>query len=267
MNATSPIEPARWTARRWLYAIATVFLAQVALIFFLAEKPPRLLRAPQFRTAINLALEPQSEEQLAQLPALDDPTLFALPNLEGFSGAAWLTFAPLEHHFSDWTNSTHWLELDPAGLGKTFLAAVNANRTAPLLIANSPLPSLSTPRPSLTNETLIARSEVTIEGDLARRPLLNPILLPPWPHSNILANTIIQLLVDADGDVLPPTLLVPSGHAAADQFALRQAASARFQPLGGIGQSATASPQVTWGKAIFKWHTIPPSLTNTFSGP
>jgi len=265
MNAATPTDTTRWTPRRWFYAIAAAFLVQIALIFFAAEKPPRLPHGPQFRTGIYLAPESGSEQPLTLSPALSDPTLFALPNLYGFSGAAWLTFAPLEHHFTDWTNSTHWLELDTTSLGKTFLGAVATNTDQPLLIANSPLPPLPNIRPRLTNEPPLARSDLTIEGDLARRRLLTPIALPSWAHSNILSHTVIQMFVDADGDVLPPILLSSSGHPPADQFALKKAAAARFQPLDPKGQPATEIPQITWGKVIFKWHTIPPLATNTIS--
>src|SRR5947208_15305920 len=99
MNA-APLETVRWPPRRWAYAIASVLLAQVALIFLLCERPHRLSRGPQFRTTITLAVGPSSEHTLAQLPTLSDPTLSALPNLHGFSGGAWLIFKPMEHHFT-----------------------------------------------------------------------------------------------------------------------------------------------------------------------
>jgi hypothetical protein len=264
----APIEPVRWTPRRWLYAIASVFLAQLALILFFSESLRRVPHGPQFRTAINLAVDPASEQKLSQLPALSDPTLSALPNLHGFSGAAWLIFPPMQHQFTDWTNSAHWLEIDAGGLGKTFLSFVRSNTTAPLLIADKPLPSLTGPRLLLTNQPLAEHSEVRIEGELAGRQLLNPMPLRSWPYSEILTNTEVQLLVDVDGETLPATLLSSCGYADADQYALKVAANSRFQPLRGKGGTSATSGQVTWGKMIFQWHTtLPASASTLSSGP
>jgi TonB family protein len=264
---TAPLEFVAWPWRRWFYCVGLVFLTQVVVIFFLAERPSPPSPGPQFRTRIKLAVDPASEQPLAGLPALSDPTLFALPNLHGFSGAAWLTFPPLEQHFTDWSEPPHWLELDPARLGKDFLASVGTNIAAPLLVADKPLPSLPGPNPVLTNGPATLRSEIRIEGDLARRALLRPAVLPSWAHSDILTNTVVQLLVDANGDPQLRTLLSSCGHSEADQFALKLAASARFQPLPNEGGREAPSSSVTWGKMIFQWHTIPLPATNTLSTP
>lgn len=263
---TAPLEPVRWQPRRWLYLVSLVFLVQVALIFLLAEHPSGSAHAPQVRMAINVAADPMSEEQLAQLPALDDPTLFALPSLHGFSGAAWLSYTPMEHQFADWTNSAYWLELETAPLGKTFLDFVNTNAAAPLLIADKPLPAPPNAAPRLTNEPLASRSELHIEGDLARRTLLNPLPLPSQSHSNILANTEVQLLVDSEGETLPATLLSSCGVVEADQFALKFAATARFDPLRTNELAPGSFRQLTWGKMVFRWHTVPPLPIKTSAG-
>src|SRR5438552_5810724 len=117
VNAAS-VEPVQWPRRRWFYAIGMVFLVQVGLIFFVAERPRQAQSPPPFGSVINLAMDPQTEAQLAQLPELSDPTIFALPNMHGFSGGAWLKFTPDEHHFMDWTQPECWLALVPTSLGK-----------------------------------------------------------------------------------------------------------------------------------------------------
>ena len=266
MNTASP-EFVAWPWRRWLYRIGLVFSAQVALIFFLAERPKPPAPGPQFQTQIKLATDPASEQLLASLPVLSDPTLFALPNLQGFSGRAWLTFPPLQQSFSDWSEPPRWLELDTARLGKDFLACVSTNITAPLLVADKPLPTLTGPSLVLTNGPAASRSEVRIEGDLARRPLMRPVVLRSWEHADILTNTVVQLLVDAYGDPLLHALLSSCGDNEADQFALQLAAHARFQSLPIEGGRGGPSSSVTWGKMIFQWHTIPALATNGLRAP
>ena len=263
----APLEAIPWPWRRWFYAVAFVFFAQVGLIFFVAERPGKAHRAPQFHTVINLAVDSSSQRHLAQLPILDDPTLFALPNLHGFSGAAWLTFAPVQHHFTDWSEPPRWLELENTALGKTFLGFVNTNLLAPLRIAEKPLPSFSSPMFSGTNELLARRSEIRFEGDLALRSLLEPLALPSWPHADVLTNTVVQLLVDANGDTECGTLLSSCGANEADQLALKLAAHTRFQSLRENGGPQALSGQITWGKMIFRWHTIPVVATNAISPP
>jgi len=263
----SPLEHTAWSRKRWIYSIGLVFLAQVVLVVLLTQpsQPPQT--PPRFKTRINLAVDSWSEQQLAGMAALSDPTLFALPNLHGFSGAAWLTFAPLEHHFTDWRESERWLEMDISSLGKSFLSFVKTNTPAPLLIADKPLPSPPGPNPRLTNSPIATRSEVRIEGDLAQRGLLRPLAVPSWPHPEILTTTVVQLLVDANGDVQSQTLLLSCGSKEADQAALKLAASAQFRAVPRNGAPQAAISQITWGQLVFQWHTIPLATTNINISP
>ena len=101
-----------------------------------------------------------------------------------------------------------------------------------------------------------ANSTLRVADDLANRRLLNPPELQPWAAADLLTNTVVQVLVNAEGNVVTHTLLAPgSGDPKADQRALALARTARFQPLRG------AAPALTLGVLIFEWRTVP--LTNT----
>jgi len=77
----------------------------------------------------------------------------------------------------------------------------------------------------------------------------------PTASADLLTNTVVQVLVDADGNVVSPALLPPgSGDSRADQRALEVARTARFQPLRG------SSPALTVGVLVFEWRTV--ALTN-----
>lgn len=252
----------RWTARRWAWALVLSLGIQVALLFYLGQRPKRPPPPPGFGADISLAADPWSAEQLARLPTLSDPTLFALPSQHGFSGKAWLSFAPLAHEPAPWTEPPCWLGVSTQELGRVFSALLATNARAPLLVADKPMPRLvgaDVPVPSLP---LRSRSALRLTGDLAHRRLLAPLELPPWPHTDILSNSVVQALVDADGRVLTTTLRQGSGSAEADQHALRQATGARFEPSP-RDASGAAQANLARGRLVFQWHTVPPAATNT----
>ena len=82
---SAPVEPRPWTAGRWWTTIIGVFALQAALGVLLEDrspvKPREPVSAPTFRFA---------SQQTGDLLAIQDPTLFALPHRDGFSGEAWL---------------------------------------------------------------------------------------------------------------------------------------------------------------------------------
>jgi hypothetical protein len=109
-------------------------------------------------------------------------------------------------------------------------------------------------------------SELRVEGELARRPLITRPALRSWTNSDLLSNTVVRLLVDAHGYPQTATLLSGSGSVEADQFALRTAAQARFAPLPRLAVRPSAS-RLEWGNLIFEWHTLLPADTNTLTLP
>jgi len=262
MNSAT-LEPVRWTRRRWLYAVAAVFLLQAGLVFLLGNRPQRLPEPPIFRTAIQMLTDPKV--RIDSLPGMDDPTLLALPSLRGFSGPAWLTFPPLEYQPAEWVEPPHWLPLDSNALSSTFSKFVRTNLISPPLIADKPLPPLPRYEPNFPNEPLPAQSRLRLEGGLAARPLLAPLELPSWANSEILSNTTVQAAVDAAGFTFSAVLLDRSGSKEADLHALKLASAARFRPLPRGQRAPDGGGPMTWGRFVFQWHTLPPPATNLSS--
>ncbi len=251
-------DPPRWSRQHWFSAILATIVVQVALVFYFGGRSQTPPPAPRFATFIYAAADPWSAHQLAELPVFSDPTLFALPDLKGFSGSAWLLFAPMEHRLTDWTEPARWLPLDKAGLGQSFALLAATNVTQPLLIGDKALPRPTGLDVSIPNEPFATQSILRLEGDLASRRLLSSLDLPSWPSTGLVSNTVVQLLVDAAGYPLAATLLTESGSKEADQHALTQASAARFEPLRPLG--AKPNPDLSWGKMVFRWATAP--LTN-----
>jgi hypothetical protein len=253
----------RWSNRKWLLTIFLVFLLQLALIIYLGERPSIPLPPPRFLTSIQLAADPLSEEQIANSPTLSDPTLFALPQPKSFSGDAWFTFSPLDHTFVDWDEPHRWLELDTNRLGMDFSSLVERREGQPWLIADKPMPPLAgieiltTPQPIRTNSVL------RVGGELANRALVRPIELPSWANSDILTNSVAQIIVDSHGFAVSAILLSSSGLAEADQYALRIASSAQFVPLPPKEVKDNSANSLLFGRLAFEWHTVPPRMTNT----
>jgi hypothetical protein len=247
-------EPKRdegWSRRRWLTLIALVFAAHVGLIFIFGAKKQIVPRAVENVPQLQLA------DNDNELIALDDPTLFALPNAKDFAAAVWLKPPAIAPPDFRWTEPPRWLALADGKLGATFVQFMQTNRFAALPFDFKPPLQLSQPV-SPVEPALAQTSTLQITGDLEQRRLLNRLDLPSWPYANVIAPSKVQVLVNAAGDVVSPVLLPPDHgftaadyYAAADQRALELARTARFAP----------ATRATFGQLIFNWHTVPPNTT------
>jgi hypothetical protein len=239
-----------WSKRKWFIVIAIIFAAHIAIIFTLGERkqivPRPVTNVPNLKLADNSG----------QMLALDDPTLFALPHLEGFAGPALRIQQLGQFRRQDWTEKPRWLEMPAENLGATFSRFMQTNYFAGHPLNFKPQPKLNTPP---AEPVLAQNSTLKIVGGLTQRRLLNEIDLPSLQYSDVIAPSKVQVLVDTSGDVVSAVLL-PSensieaaGRAAiGDTTALQIALKLRFAP----------SSQLTLGKLIFNWHTVPIAATN-----
>jgi hypothetical protein len=207
--------------------------------------------------------------------ALNNATLYSLPNEDGFAGQMWIT---LPHaggfHPQDWTEKPRWLaetdSLAVAGLVTSFNQFTRTNQFAEFHFEYHLPPRLMVP--ALPAESPFAPgSTLQIEGDIAKRPLLNPLPLPTWPSTDVIAPSKVQVLVDSAGDVISAVLMPqenflgsaapgdPGAGQQADARALELARAARFAPLpssaGNLAPGSVAGSSV--GLLIFNWQTAP----------
>jgi hypothetical protein len=261
------LEFIRWSGRRWTLTIAAAMVIQVGLLAWLGRGLRFQSTPPEIKTSISLAGDPWLTEQIQRLPLYRDPTLFALPNLQGFSGSAWLRFTPLENTPRDWTERARTLPLDPRQLALAFQPFAATDLPGPLLTADRPILRITGTDAFVPTQPVAGRSEVSLDGPLAARALLTPSELPSWQHRDILSNSVVQLSVLATGEPFSAVLLSGSGRAEADQAALNFATSARFSPLDERpGAPATMEGPMISGRMIFRWHTLPIVPTNTIPG-
>jgi len=241
-----------WSRRRWLAWVTLVFAAQVAIISALGEKhfPPRrvVTNVPQ----ITLA------DGANELIVLNDPTLFALPHPMEFASAFRVQTPALKPPSFRWTEPSGWLPLSSNVLGAVFDEFMQTNRfTGFKLQLKSPLEFSIPVAP--TEPALAPASTLRIEGDLAQRRLLDPVLVPSLPYPDVIAPSRVQVLVDAAGNVVSAVVLPPDNpqesagrYEGADRRALELARTARFAP----------GSRLTLGRLIFNWHTVPLPATN-----
>jgi hypothetical protein len=241
-----------WSRQRWLKFVALVFAAQVALIFALGEKqfpPPRAVtNVPQFTLA----------DSADEMIALDDPTLFALPHEDSFAPAVPGQMLVVTNSSFRWTEPPGEL-LSPAveSLGAVFTRFMQTNQFATINLNFKPEPELSEPVLPL-QPAFAENSTLRVEGELAQRKWLNPLSLLSWPYADVIAPSRVQVLVDAEGDVVSAVLLPPDNlgevhDSDADARALELARSLRFAP----------SSSLTFGQLIFDWRTVAPPATNS----
>lgn len=239
-----------WTRQRWWTLVLLVFAAHIGFILAFGDRQPVPPRPGSPVTVLNLA---HSESELL---ALNDPTMFALPSLHGVAGQAWLKTPVIAFNPFRWTEAPRLLPLQPDHLGHAFGRFMQTNSFARLVFESKPEPaalllvSLELTDPPPTNSAL------RINGELANRRWLNPPALRSWSGTDLLTNTVVQALVNPDGNVFSATLLVPVGTGTNDQnaaeYALQIVRGARFAP-----DRSIARP--TLGTLIFEWHTKPPS--------
>lgn len=237
-----------WSGTRWFAVLLIAFTVQVGFIMTFAEKKPA--RPLPVTNVPKLSLADNSDERLA----LDNPTLFALPQQRDFPIESGLKPNEVKSPSFRWTEPPRWLPLSADGLGAVIGNFLQTNVTAKLSLDFKPVPELSAP--GLPVEPALAQnSTMQIEGELAHRALPFEMSLTNWPYPDVLAPSVVQVLVNPAGNVISAVVLPPEnglaadGHyAVADQRALELARSLSFKP----------APQPTVGKIIFNWHTVPP---------
>jgi TonB family protein len=257
MNAAQTTPPA-WPGRRWWLAVAIIFAGQIGLVFWLGERGPLVARPPAAAPVVRLA-----GAEAIELLQLQDPTLFARPHWDVFSGPAWLNVGtnqlPPEVELPE---APRWLELATAELGAAFdrFSQTNEPELPGLLPRTKPELTMPPPVPLVFASE---QSSCRVEGDLAGRRLLTPLEPPGIEHTDILNDSVVQLMVDADGRPLSVTLLSSSGLTAADTNALALARAARFAPLYGNGPERHSDAlALTWGQMIFEWAVHAPGVSS-----
>ena len=260
---------------RWTAAVAIVFLLHVVLIFtFGARKSSH--PAP-VRHVPSLELVAESPDDWL---TLNDATLFALPGNNGFAASMWMEMPPIPIQPQGWTEEPHWLSpsnsIQMGGLVSTFNRFVQTNHFAGIHFEFNLPPEAAAPE-TPTQPPIAQYSTLQIQGEIAKRRLLTSVHLPSWPDSDVDAPSIVQVLVDAAGNVVSAVLLPQENmspanswepslthNTKADPWAVGLARTLRFSPLpSGDAAGSGALSRLTIGELVFNWRTVPIPVTTT----
>jgi TonB family protein len=248
-----------WSRRRSWSTVLGLSALQIALLYWFSARGPVQPRpaapAPRLRWAGAAA---------GELLALGDPTLFAQSHAHGFSGAPWMRIPVPEYQAPAWSEPPRWLALDAPQLGADFHLYVQTNQPVPRGFSVQPEAQLAAPDTEETAPATAAPSALRIEGALAARHLRTPPRLRAWEHTDLLTNSVVQVLVNADGDVVSSVLIRSSGLTAADDRALAVARAAQFSAssAGSAAVPSASEPLLTFGILVFEWQTLPLPATN-----
>ncbi len=240
---------------KFLAAIAIAFALQVGLLFWASDRTTVIPAKPNPRPAYRLG-----DSRAPELIALEDPTLFVLPHVSGFSGDAWMKMPKLSFQSKPWssTEPLRWLA-NPTGLGKTLNEYIQSHPHASFPIAMMPEAAVTFPTIAPTPR-LWPPSTLRIRGDLANRRFLNPPSLPFAVEA--VTNSVVEVLIDPDGETFSAVLSARSGSTNnLDDLALRIARASRFESIEPIGPDRASRPAPEWmqGTMIFQWQPQPPT--------
>jgi TonB family protein len=205
---------------------------------------------------------PATSRLLANSFFATDPTLFSSASLHSFSGPAWLRIGPTTYSMPELDNPVRRLELDVEHLGALSQSSLS-RLPLPLLPGTLAAPKVEQ-APFLRVELPVVRTQsvARLTGSLAARASEPPSGLHRWPAPADLAmpmvsNSVVEMAIDPDGEVVAARVLTRSGVEAADAEALRTARAMHFLPL------ASRAPAMEWGSLIIDWQTALPPDTNT----
>ena len=256
----------KWPRTKWRKIISLLFVMQILLAWVLSEKskPTHLPKhsGPSVSWINNVTyFNPINY----YLNLLLNPTLFALPNTNNFSGDAWIKLPPLQFQTSEWIDSVSGIGLNVTNMGISF---------AQEILGRSPISSVSSdsikPRYLellLLNPLPLKESYYSVLGPLDSYSNSLPSHLPSWPYQEnfLLSNTIVQVWINDQGNVVSSVLESGCGLKEADQYALNQAKWARFDRKTLWDTNAT-NQTPTWqsSRIIFYWNTTNTLVTNGF---
>jgi hypothetical protein len=238
---------------RWLLCLALVFTLQLALIFWLSDTPPPPVRKSVPAPTLHLAGKSSYE-----LLALSDPTLFALPHSQGFSGKAWIKSSLVPKRSFEWKEEPHWLTISRDEVPRAPKQETPTDGFQTLQMVTSL--ERETPPVSVSSTSRFRqKSELRLEGAIARQEVRNVPELPSWPYVENFTNTVIGVMVNPAGLVISPALLSRSGSKDADDYGLRLARQLQFKAntLAGTGTRGTSQSNFIWGELVFQWHVLP----------
>lgn len=236
------IDPVPWSRRRLIWCVFLMASLQVALIWRFSDM--RVIAPTTVSDTAVVRYIPTSADPGREWFHLDDPALFALIHPHGFSGTAWLRLTPFPFQLTNRVEPPEWLEASAGEFARDlaqFSYVEEPSWIAAVRNWSSPFPN-----PPQSTAARVAQPHLRIEGGLEGRPLISSGALPAGDPERA-SKCVVQVAVDAAGDVISHHIAASSGSPIADQQAREFARTARFAPVD------DDSASVTFGYLVFHW--------------
>lgn len=248
----------RWSRERWGVTVLMVLAFHLgALLLFSARRETNPVRTEQ-PPSVRWLTAPADARIVLNSLLDNDPTLLAAVNPGGFSGAAWLRPTALKFEIGEWNDTERSLAPPPRSPASRSVAE---NELARLVLDPARKPFTPVPNPTVAQPALRDSSRMSVEGPLAGRKLLNAPPLKAWPHSDLLTDSRVHVLVNREGLIFSRRLnnngLRQPAQRAADEFAHQVAGTLRFEPLSDSSRPGTDA--FTEGELVFQWLSVEPT--------
>ena len=258
MNGDPPESPS-WSRQRWTGVVIVILALHLGALFLISSRQEKVQRRVAARASVHWLTSPDGARKTLDALLLNDPTLLAMASPRGFSGTAWLRPQPPEYRVSEWADTERSLAQPTQSLGNAFRQFGPGSPVPvfdPARKPVAPAPAVAAAQPALRNA-----SHLRVEGPLSSRPLVQTPPLRSWPNAEVLADSLVQVLVTDEGLLFSPRLAGGSGvknpvQRAADQHALDLTRAIRFEAM---PKSAGSRPgALVEGTLVFEWHTTEP---------
>lgn len=246
-SSVAPLIDNGLSRKKFLLLVAFAIATHVALLVLFGTKKPYVAKPVTDVPLLQIA------EADTELLALANPTLFARPNPRDFSAAIWQRATPIEKPSFRFTEPPRYLA-EPANLGAAFATFMQTNRLSVFALNFKPAATL-TEVAAGTEPALPKNSWLEVSGVLTKRKLLASPALPSLTFNDVLAPSLVQVLVDKSGDVISAVIL-PS-----DSLALSSAIRANIGDTNAVALARNLkfapARELTFGEVIFHWQTVP----------
>jgi TonB family protein len=248
VNISAPTEG--WTTARLVLGAAVLTVVQALVVSRLGQVPKPIIRPPSDPVEAWLVWDPVLvAEVFAGVPQsrLD---IFGRDPLDAFQKVAVSALPPPRYRSTEWREPTLWLTNPVAWSG-----------IRPVPAGIGPIPSDST-RPAFPQSGVrnLAPTNTLVEvtGDLVARAWKTAPVTRPWPGTEQLGSTRLDLAVNPQGWVILVEVAESSGSREADELARGMVSKALFQPDSRAGaRPEFGVEQLSWGTVLVHWSTQP----------
>ena len=239
-----------WSRRKWLWFILGLFAGHILLFQWLAVSREASAETKPRNTHVRFSAHPSGNEAQQEIRALKDPTLFALANVRGFSGKAWLEIPPFRYQITNRLVSPDWLDWNESASTSDWIHSVRVSKED---LAKTEKLAPTVAQLQTRHRVSPVRTILKVIGDFK---LVSTNRLPAPDSDMVPSECVIRITVNPLGETISAIPLSSSGYPKIDQNAMTFARNARFAPPrsgDGVSTARFPPPVGTIAELVFQW--------------